>query len=95
MTNREYTEAELREGFYLIPSHMHEGVLHYVLDGIPGDSFLQAVFGNAPLKECVIRADDLNQRAIANWVKFIYNHVPVRAQGSAEAVKDWKGVSDE
>lgn len=95
MTNREFAEARLREGFHLIPNHMHEGVLHYVLDGVPTGSFLTAVMSNAPFKECVVRGDAANQRALAGWAKFIYNHVPVRAQGSAQAVADWKGVSDE
>ena len=48
----------------LIPDHMRGAVERYVMDGIPGGSFLTALLSGASLTEVVGRADDDNQGAL-------------------------------
>jgi hypothetical protein len=73
----------------LIPSHMHEGVRAYVMEGVPAGGFLMALLRNAAFSEVVARADDANQRALLGWAKFLHNEMPAACHGSAGRVETW------
>jgi acyl transferase domain-containing protein len=51
---------EIEKGFkeYTLPDYMKEGVLHWVIDGIPPGSFLTAVLQNN-LRYAVLKADEV------------------------------------
>lgn len=81
--------------YSLIPEHMREGVRTYLEHGQrPGD-FLIAVLENN-LVQSVARADHINITQIVEWVKFLYNEMPIGSWGSREKVKAWskKGGRD-
>ena len=71
-----------------IPSHMHGAVTRYFENGIPPGNFLTAVLNN-DLKEACSRADDMNQAALFEYVKFFYNNVPAGSWGHENAVENW------
>lgn len=73
----------------LIPSHMHEGIRNYVMDGVPTGGFLTALLRNAPFSEVVAKADSENQRALLGWAQFIYNEIPALAHGDWARVNGW------
>ncbi len=76
---------------YNIPEHMREGVVAYIMTGRATGSFLQAVLSNN-LNAAVSRADDYNQSALVNYVKFLHNHAPLGCFGSEGAVDYWKNI---
>ena len=71
-----------------IPEGMHDGIVLYLLHGLPPGNFLSAVLSN-DLAEAVNRADEQNAKALAAYVKFIYQHFPINAWGTAQHVSDW------
>lgn len=73
----------------LIPSHMHDGVRRYVMDGEPVGGFLTAVLEGASLVRVAALADTQNLASLAGWATFLYNHVPVVAHGSPTRVIGW------
>ena len=73
---------------YKLPFHMQAGVERYLLHGISGGSFLNAVLEN-DLVGAFARADDMNSAAMHNWVEWLYNSCPSNAWGSPEIVRDW------
>lgn len=78
----------ITDGLHLIPSHMHGAVERYIMHGIPGGSFLNAVLSN-DLQGAFARADLENQHAMHGWAQFIYNYLPASAHGSPEQVAEW------
>ena len=84
------TERRLKDGLvkYDCPYHMHEGVLRYLMRGIPGGDFMRLLFSN-DFMGAVGRADSENQPAVLNWVRFLYNSAPVDSYGSPEQYRDW------
>lgn len=80
MTNLECSlRTEFEERFaHLIPEHMHEKLLNYVLYGVPVGHFLTAVLLDK-LTEAFARADDKNLAAMHGWVKVMYGFVPSHA----------------
>lgn len=77
-----------KPNYDLLPPYMQGGMKRYLENGIrPGD-FISAVLQN-DLVEAYRRADKINIAYMHNWVKFIYNHVPMRAQGSKEKFENW------
>ncbi len=75
----------------LIPAHMHDAVVNYVMNGISGGSFLDAVLCNDFLNAAG-RADAENTRALKNWAIFIYQFTPAFCHGSPEHVNEWCAV---
>ena len=71
-----------------VPDYMHDSYIRYLLHGIEPGSFLLAVLIN-DLREAVARADRANQAALANHVRFLYNHAPGNCWGSPERVREW------
>lgn len=73
-----------------LPSHMWRSVhqyIHHHWAPEEGD-FLEAVICN-DLKQSVLRADDVNQRRIFEWVSFFYMHAPHPCWGSPERMEKW------
>jgi hypothetical protein len=85
-----HLKEKLQKGFdtYKLPTHTESSLESYILQGIPTGGFLQAVLSNN-LREAVSRADDQNQRALVNIVKFLYNHAPSACWGSEGYYRDW------
>lgn len=73
-----------------VPAHLHEGIIAYVVDGVPTGDFLRACFENnfvdAVCRQVGLTAEDL--KLIAKW---IYNEAPARSWGSPGVVKTWRG----
>lgn len=90
MSALQHASDELDRGFAagLIPFHMHDGVAHYVLKGIPPGDFMRLVLCN-DFMGAAGRADEENQRALFEWCRFLYNYVPGRCRGSPEAYSAW------
>lgn len=86
MTDPATTKARLQAGLYLIPSHMHEGVLNYFVHRIPPGGFLRALLEDRPLSEIASRADNTNLHTLGNWTYFLFNYCPAAAWHSPEAV---------
>jgi hypothetical protein len=74
---------------YGIPDYMQEGLLAYIIDARSVGGFLQAVIAN-DLKAAVHRGDDINQRALHCYMKFLYNHAPNACFGHEGAAAYWK-----
>lgn len=72
----------------LVPEYMRGGIIRYVMSGIPPGGFLTAVFAN-DLMEAVGKADNVNQRNLVNYARFLYNYVPSNCKGSYETVDAW------
>lgn len=85
-----FTEPQLIEALYRcgVPSHMHDGYLLYIRDGIRPGSFLCAVLSNN-LEDACNRADLENRHALFAHVVFLANHAPRGCWGSPAAVDAW------
>lgn len=81
-------EQTVRLNAEVLPQHMREGAINYVLLGHAPGSFLQAVLRN-DLIEAAANADDVNKYALHMWAVFVYNAVPMPARGSQEAIVQW------
>lgn len=77
-----------KANWYLIPSHMHEGVKNYALEGIQPGGFLRAVLEN-DLFSAASRADAKNIEKLGNWAIFIHCYLPANSYGSQQRVDDW------
>jgi hypothetical protein len=83
-----HSEPRMKLIEYGVPSHMHEGIVRYVEQGIvPGD-FLQAVINN-DLKRACMFADDHNKDRLHCFVMWFYNQAPSGCWGHENAVRDW------
>jgi hypothetical protein len=82
------TEESVRLNAEVLPQHMREGAVGYVLYGWEPGSFLQAVLRN-DLIDAAANADDVNKYALHMWAVFVYNAVPAAARGSADAIRLW------
>ena len=87
MTHPAYTASD-RANWTLIPPHMIGGLRRYIENGIKPGSFLCAVLRN-DLCEAVLRADDVNRRALWQFVAFLYDYAPIPAWGSPEKFDAW------
>jgi len=72
----------------LIPGHMQSGLYHYITKGIAPGGFLMAVLENN-LRNAVGQADQVNIRAIPEYIQFLYNYAPSGCWGSEEKVDKW------
>jgi hypothetical protein len=71
-----------------VPTHIRQGLIWYILYGIPPGGFLQAVIQN-DLKMSFAKADHINQSRMFNIVNWMYNNAPHTCWGSSEACKEW------
>src|SRR5215510_3068457 len=92
MTNEmNYLQAMEKYG---IPAHMQVSLGAYLISGRPVGHFLTAVIEN-DLKGAVAHADEENQKAIVGYVKFLYNHAPMKAWGYKDATKEYRAYLQE
>lgn len=77
-----------QDGLHLLPNYMHGGVIRYIENGIPGGSFLTAVFENS-LVDAYGRADVVNESNMKNWAEFLYMYAPSECWRSHEKVRAW------
>jgi hypothetical protein len=87
---RKHLHVKILEGLARtrIPEYMHDGILMYLLDGIPPGDFLAAVINN-DLAEACRAADDTNIRVLVQYVRFFYNDAPALAWGRTGALDAW------
>lgn len=78
----------LPEEWKNVPEHMRDGIKYYVLHGIPGGGFLNAVLEN-DLFGAVTRTDHMNAYALKEIMRFLDTHTPRNCWGSREKVKNW------
>lgn len=71
-----------------LPARMQDGARLYIERGIPGGSFMTALFSN-DLLGAFQRADMENTAAMRTWASFLHNEAPCGCYGSPEHVKDW------
>jgi len=71
-----------------IPSHTHEGIVRYILQGRPCGPFLNAIYSN-DLKEACNRADEENRYRLYDYIFFLYNYAPAACFGSPEKFQAW------
>jgi hypothetical protein len=81
--------SNYREGLYLIPRHMCEGVTAYIETGRQVGDFLTAVFEN-DLVRAFGKADATNTAHMRQWAEFMYNYVLLECRGSPAKVKAWQ-----
>jgi hypothetical protein len=71
-----------------IPEHMRESLKNYIEHGIQPGHFITAVLSN-DLKGAISRADSINQLALADYIRWLYNYAPQECWGSGAHVVDW------
>jgi len=72
----------------MVTESLKHGLIMYVNQGISTGSFLRAVLMN-DLRMAFAFADDYNKSHMDEIVKYVEEHVPVQAWGSAEKVTLW------
>lgn len=72
----------------LIPPHMHDGVVGYVMKGWRPGGFMEAVLTN-DFKGSYTQADMENLYALRGWAQFVMAHIPAMAQGTEKRFEDW------
>lgn len=75
-------------GLYLLPEHMHHGVINYIEKGISGGSFLDAVVRNN-LFQAYSCADYCNKEAMESWVAYFGYYAPAGCNGNSAVVDAW------
>lgn len=75
----------------LIPPHMHQGIINWVIDGILPGHFLTAILTN-DLSRAIHRADHINLARLPQYVSFFRNCAPALCFGSPAIVDAWKGT---
>jgi hypothetical protein len=71
-----------------LPHHTAEALRFYIETGRPVGHFLTAVLSN-DLYMAVNRADEENQKAIVDYIKWLVNYAPAECWGSPDHVKSW------
>lgn len=74
-----------------VPSHLHEGLVRYIVhQRLPG-SFLRAVLRN-DLHEAVALADEVSVLGLREIGLFLYNDAPAECWGNDVKVRNWVGT---
>lgn len=76
-----------KDGLYLIPSYMQDGVENYVERGREPGGFLFDVLSN-DFQRAVTRADLCNLSMIRDWAVLL-TYLPPEAWGSEDRVRNW------
>ena len=76
---------------HLIPPHMREQIICYLLRGVPMGGFLTAVFSNN-LFDAVGAADSVNIKILPAYAIFICNNTPPGSWGSRRDVVSWSAA---
>jgi len=85
-----YTRENLHARLYdcMIPTHMHDGIIEWILNGRPVGNFLRALFEN-DLAQAATRADASNRVLLYEYVMFLYNYAPAGCWGDDKLVEKW------
>lgn len=78
--------------FRKLPVHGQGALERYIENGLPPGHFLTAVLTN-DLFGAFNRADEENEKAVGDYVRWLYNHAPVQCWGSRDAVTNWLKVA--
>lgn len=71
-----------------VPVHDHQGIVDYLVDGVPLGGFLKAVAKN-DLKQAITHADSSNLKNLVAVVSWFYNEAPSASWGSEERYEQW------
>jgi hypothetical protein len=85
---QKYIEPRLREHLQMLPPHMHDSIMNYVLHRLEPGDFMYAVLTNN-LKEAVVHADHINKDSLVGWVEFCMWYLPSICWGSPQRVNAW------
>jgi hypothetical protein len=85
-TQREYLMDKCAE--YGIPSHMHNALVSYCIDGRPTSGFLRLLI-DGDLFGCLGRADPKNRESLYSYALFFYNARHGAPYGYKGAYKSW------
>jgi hypothetical protein len=72
----------------ILPPHMRESVIGYLLHGWEPGNFLYAILTN-DLVRAFATADTENTYNMFQWANWLYNYCPSAAWGSSDKVSDW------
>ena len=87
--SHEYGESEMRtKAVDMLPLHMVEGVMSYVMKGRKTGDFLRGVLEN-DLTMSVLHADRRNQACLESWVDWLVWYAPPTCWGSPDKVRAW------
>jgi hypothetical protein len=73
---------------HALPDYMWDGIRLYMAHGVKPGQFMCAVLCN-DLTAAVAHADISNKAALATWVDFFFQELPVAAWGHPERVEKW------
>lgn len=71
-----------------VPESLHDGLLRYILAGVPTGSFLYAVLAN-DLADACNRADADNRSRLFSLVLFLVHYAPADCWGTEAKVNAW------
>lgn len=95
MTNSDIEEKmedwrrEMAAHLHLVPHHLRESVVGYIMRGQHTGHFLSAVFSN-DLRESVARADENSLAGLKPLVQFLHNYSPPGCWGSLQHMDRWR-----
>lgn len=75
----------------LIPPHMHESLVRWIMLGIHPGSFLSALLKN-DMMGAIAGADEENKKALIQYAIFLHNYAPSGCFGSVEKFEAWQGL---
>ncbi len=74
--------------YSILPLHMQEGMRLYLERGIPTGDFLHHILSNN-FVAAGYQADDINQKCLWNYCRFLYNECHPLSWGKEETVWTW------
>lgn len=88
MINSEYIFLQGHALVCGVPDHLIDGLLNYIIHGVPTGGFLTAVLENN-LMEAFGRADIESALGLRHVCAFLYNHAPAGCYGNPMRVEAW------
>lgn len=71
-----------------VPTHLHDGLVLYLLNHVRPGSFLRAVLEN-DLRNAFGRADAVSARMMPEIMRFLYEFASIGAWGTEDIVTAW------
>ena len=71
-----------------MPEYMREGIINYILHGLPPGGFLEAIICG-DFFEAVRRADDNNIANLPAYATYFFNNAPMACFGSPMKMEAW------
>ena len=82
------TSPEWARGLERLPPHMVDGMVRYIVQGVPPGSFMSAVL-SGDLFGALRRADDVNRNSLPEYGTFLSNYAPCGCFGSEDRFDEW------